>query len=148
MCRLIRAEALPSDEVEVKLTGKALDRLSRARREGETISDVVLRLSAATLEGLQRRGEQEVVTSEGRKLLLSIDQDKCLGAMSCVTLAPTVFAYDSTPKGHWRKKSEPLGMMDVEEGEVDGETMYHAAESCPYKAIVVKDAATGEIIFS
>jgi len=139
---------VPSGEVEVKLTGKALDRLSRARREGETISDVVLRLSAATLEGLQRRGEQEVITSDGKKVTMSIDQDKCLGAMSCVTLAPTVFAYDSSQKGHWRKKSEPLGMIDVGEGEVHSETLYHAAESCPYRAIKLKDSTTGEIVFS
>ncbi|MDV3244044.1 MAG: ferredoxin [Nitrososphaerales archaeon] len=134
-------------EQEIKINDKAFNRLSRARREGETLSDVIIRLSAATLEGLQRRGEQEIVTSDGRKLTVSIAQDKCLGAMSCVTLAPAVFAYDTTEKGLWRRHDEPLGMKEVEEGEVGSEAISLAAESCPYQAIKVRDAETGEVLF-
>ena len=138
---------MSGEERELRINGKAFERLSRAKREGETYSDVIVRLSAATLEGLQRRGEQEVVTSDGLRLTLSIDQDKCLGAMSCVTLAPSVFAYDISQQGQWRKRSEPLGMMDVAEGEVDSDTLTRAAQSCPYQAITVKDAETGEVLF-
>jgi len=137
---------MPAEDTEIRISSRAFDRISRARREGETLSDVIVRLSAATLEGLQRRGEMEVVTSEGKKLVISIDQDKCLGAMSCVTLAPTVFSYDKTESGVWRRKAEPLGMMEVEKGEVNGEALQLAAESCPYKAIILKDAETGEPI--
>jgi ferredoxin len=135
---------MPAEDTEIHISNRAFDRISRARREGETLSDVIIRLSAATLEGLQRRGEMEVVTSEGKKLVISIDQDKCLGAMSCVTLAPSVFAYDKTEAGLWRRNAEPLGMMEVEKGEVSSETLHLAAESCPYKAIFLKDAETGE----
>ena len=138
---------MSGEERELRINGKAFERLSRAKREGESYSDVIIRLSAATLEGLQRRGEKEVVTSDGLRLTLSIDQDKCLGAMSCVTLAPSVFSYDVSQAGPWRKRSEPLGMMDVEEGEVDSDTLSRAAQSCPYQAIIVKDAETGEILF-
>jgi ferredoxin/predicted CopG family antitoxin len=134
------------EDVAINVSSKAFSRLSNARREGETLSDVILRLSESTLEGLQRRGEVEVATSDGRRLIVSIDQDKCLGAMSCVTMAPSVFAYDNTSAGVWRKKSEPLGMREVEAGTVDSETLELAAESCPYRAIRVKDAATGEEI--
>ncbi len=134
-------------EQEIKINDRAFNRLSRARREGETLSDVIIRLSAATLEGLQRRGEQQIVTSDGRKLVVSIAQDKCLGAMSCVTLAPAVFAYDTTEKGLWRRHDEPLGMKEVEEGEVGSEAISLAAESCPYEAIKVRDAETGEVLF-
>ena len=134
-------------EKDVKLSEKAFARLDRARREGETYSDVILRLTLATLDGLQRRGEQQVVTSDGRELTLSIDQAKCLGAMSCVTMAPAVFAYDDTTKGHWRKQSEPLAMMEVDAGQVDSETLRLAAESCPYRSITVRDSASGEELF-
>ena len=137
---------MPAGDTEIRISNRAFDRISRARREGESLSDVIIRLSAATLEGLQRRGEMEVVTTEGKKLVISIDQDKCLGAMSCVTLAPTVFSYDKTEAGVWRRRAEPLGMMEVEKGAVSGETLQLAAESCPYKAIILKDAETGEPI--
>jgi len=139
--------SMPEEEIEIRVSGKAFNRLSRARKEGETISDVIIRLSAATLEGLQRRGEKEVVTSDGRKLILSIDQDKCLGAMSCVAMAPSIFSYDVTQEGLWRRRGEPLGMKDTDEGEVDSDTLHLSAQSCPYKAIVLKDAVTGEILF-
>jgi ferredoxin len=134
------------EDITIKVNSKAFSRLSNARRNEETLSDVILRLSESALEGLQRRGEQEVTTSDGRRLIISIDQDKCLGAMSCVTMAPSVFAYDTTTAGTWRKKSEPLGMREVEEGTVGSETLELAAESCPYRAIRVKDAVTGEDI--
>ncbi|MDV3277359.1 MAG: ferredoxin [Nitrososphaerales archaeon] len=138
---------MSGEEREIRVSGKAFQRLSRAKREGEDFSDVIIRLSAATLEGLQRRGEQEVLTSDGRRLILSIDQDKCLGAMSCVSEAPSVFSYDTTQQGHWRKHAEPLGMKEVGEGEVNSETLSRAAESCPYQAIKMRDAETGEVLF-
>ncbi len=136
-----------SEDTEIRVNSRAFSRLTRARRTGETLSDVILRLSDSTFEGLQRRGEQEIVTSDGQKLIIGIDQEKCLGAMSCVTMAPSVFAYDDTSKGMWRRQHEPLGMHEVEEGEVNSETLKLAAESCPYQAIRIRDAATGEEIF-
>ncbi|MDV3293300.1 MAG: ferredoxin [Nitrososphaerales archaeon] len=135
------------EDTEIRVNSRAHSRLTRARRTGETLSDVILRLSDSTLEGLQRRGEQEIVTSDGRKLMISIDQEKCLGAMSCVTMAPLIFAYDDTTRGLWRKQHEPLGMHEVEEGEVGSEALALAAESCPYQAIRIRDASTGEEIF-
>ena len=136
---------MAQDGTEIRINNRAFDRLTRARREGETLSDVIIRLSAATLEGLQRRGEMEATTSDGRKLIVSIDQVKCLGAMSCVTLAPKVFSYDVSEEGHWRKRAEPLGMMEPEEGEIDSTSLLRAADSCPYRAIIIKDAETGKI---
>ncbi len=138
---------MPDEEMAIRINGKAFDRLSKARKEGETLSDVIIRLSAATLEGLQRRGEKEVATSDGKRLILTIEQDKCLGAMSCVSMAPSVFEYDITQRGLWRKQGEPLGMKNLDEEEVDSDTLRLAAESCPYQAIILKDALTGEIIF-
>jgi ferredoxin/predicted CopG family antitoxin len=142
------AKRAQDEDVTIKINGKAFSRLSNAKRTGETLSDVILRLSESTLEGLQRRGEMNVVTSDGKNLVVSIDQDKCLGAMSCVTMASSVFAYDDTTAGLWRKRAEPLGMREVEEGSVDSETLRLAAESCPYRAIRITDASTGEDIVS
>ena len=107
---------------------------------------MIIRLTSTTLEGLQRRGEKEIVTSDDRILSVSVDQGKCLGAMSCVALAPEVFALDVSQLGLRRKRDEPLGMRDVMKGEVDSETVIRAAQSCPYQAIHLKDAATGEEI--
>lgn len=135
------------EETAIPITKKALDRLARAKREGEDYSDVIIRLSSTAIESLQRRGEKEIATSDGRRLVMSVQQDKCLGAMSCVAVAPSVFAIDTSQLGLGRRHDEPLAMLDVEEGEVDSETLFRAAESCPYGAICLKDAKTGEIIF-
>jgi len=138
---------MPDEGTEIRVNDKAFNRLSRARKEGETLSDVIIRLSEGTLEGLQRRGEKMVVTSDSKKMTLAVDQDKCLGAMSCVAMAPSIFSYDVTQEGQWRKQGEPLGMRDADEGAVDSDTLHLAAQSCPYKAITLKDSSTGEIIF-
>jgi ferredoxin len=142
-----KVHQMSNEETSVRISKKAFDRLARARREGESYSDVIVRLSSATIDALQRRGEKEIVTSDGRRLTLRVQQDKCLGAMSCVAVAPSVFAIDTSQLGLGRVHEEPLGMRDVEEGVVDSESLLRAAESCPYGAICVKDSTTGEEVF-
>ncbi len=134
-----------TEERSVPVNQRAYDKLSRARRKDESYSDVIIRLTSATLEGLQRRGEKEIVTSDGRKLSVEVEQDMCTGAMSCVSIAPAVFALDVSQLGLTRKRDEPLGMKDVMEGEVDGDTLIRAAQSCPYRAIRLKDMETGQV---
>ncbi|HXW36942.1 MAG TPA: ferredoxin [Nitrososphaerales archaeon] len=131
-------------EVDVKVSRLAYARLSKARKQGENYSDVVLRLISSTLDGLQRRGEMLVQTSDGRDLVVMVDQDKCLGAMSCVAVLPEMFAFDTSMQGSWRRSGEPLGMREVPEGELDSEALLRAAQSCPYQAIRIKDNKTGE----
>jgi ferredoxin/predicted CopG family antitoxin len=131
-------------EQTVSLSQKAYDLLERAKKKGETISDVVVRLSETKIAGLQRRGEKEIMTSDGRRLIVRVDQDKCAGAESCVQAAPLVFALDPTELGGFRRGAQPLGMREVEEKSVDSETIILAAKSCPYHAIYVKDAETEE----
>lgn len=135
-----------SEERSVPVSERAYERLTWAKKEGESYSEVIIRLTATTLEGLQRRGEKEIVTSDGKRLNVSVEQSKCLGAMSCVGLAPEVFAIDVSQLGLTRKRDEPLGMRDVMEGEVDSDVLVRAAQSCPYQAIHVRDAETGEEI--
>jgi ferredoxin len=131
-------------ELAISVNQKAYDRLLKAKKKGESLSDVIIRLSEAKVTALQRRGEKEIVTSDSRKLVVEIDQDKCAGAESCVSVAPAVFALDLTELGGFRRGGEPLGMREVEERTVDSDTIITAAKSCPYHAIYVKDVETGE----
>lgn len=130
-----------SEEKTISLNSKAFDKLTWAKKKDESYSDVIVRLVSTKLDGLQRRGEKEIVTSDNNRLILSVDQSLCMGAESCVSLAPEVFALDAS-----RINQGPLGMRDVMDREVPSEKILAAAQTCPYKAIKVKDAETGEQI--
>lgn len=134
---------MPEEERRVTLSDKVYQRLMRAKQEGEDIDDVIMRLTSTKLFGLQRRGEEEILTSDGVSLSVSVDQDLCMGAESCVGLAPEVFSLDEKQLGR-RTSTEPLGMIEVEEGTVDSEKIIRAAKSCPYQAIRVRDTKTND----
>ena len=104
---------------------------------------MILRLTSTKLFGLRRRGEEEILTSDDKRLSVSVDQDLCMGAESCVTLAPEVFSLDETQLGR-RKSTEPLGMIEVEAGTVGSDAIIRAARSCPYQAIRLRDTRSGE----
>ncbi len=129
-----------NEDTSISIDALAYKKLNWAMKSGETYSDVILRLISTKLDGLQRRGEKEVVTTDNRRLDLNIDKNKCLGAESCSALAPMVFALDLS---HF-KDGAPLAMKDIMDRTVDTETIVRAAISCPYKAIMVKDAESGE----
>ena len=129
---------------QVSLNDKAYDRLNKAKRKGESFSDVVIRLSETKVTALQRRGEMAIATSDNRTLALEIDQERCVGAESCVLIAPDVFALDPTELGGFRRGASPLGMREVDANTVDSEKLVMAARSCPYHAIHLTDTRTGE----
>ncbi len=133
-----------AEEKTVALNEKAHSMLRKAKKEGESYSDVVIRLASAKISSLQKRGENEIVCSDDKRLVVKVDQDLCVGAESCVTLAPEVFSLDVSQLGGPRWDTEPLGMREVEERTVDSERIIRAAKSCPYRAITVRDARTGE----
>ena len=135
--------AASTEERSIVLTDRVYQKLLRAKGEHESISDVILRLTSTKLFGLRRRGEEKIVTSDGMTLSVSVDQDLCLGAESCVSLAPEVFSLDESQLGR-RTGTEPLGMMEVEEGTVDSERIIRAGKSCPYKAIRIRDTKTDD----
>ena len=128
------------------LNEKAHSMLRKAKKVGESFSDVVIRLSSAKIAGLQKRGENEIITSDERKLIVTVNQDVCVGAESCVTLAPEVFSLDESQLGGHRWDTEPLGMKEVQEKTMESERIILAAKSCPYQAIMVCDAKSGEQI--
>jgi len=129
---------------QIIINDKAYDRLSKAKKKGESYSDVIVRLSEAKVTALQRRGEMEIATSDNRKLVVEVDQDKCVGAESCVSSAPDIFALDASELGWFRRDATPLGMREVEERSIGSEQVITAAKSCPYHAIFVRDAETGD----
>jgi ferredoxin len=110
----------------------------------------VIAVIAATAKILRWRGELRSsgwwtgVVVEGVKLDVGVDHELCMGASSCVTLAPEIFRLD------WSKKKSmfdpaPLETTGVES--VDPERVFKAAQSCPYRAIFLQNAATGERVF-
>jgi ferredoxin/predicted CopG family antitoxin len=132
-----------AEERRVTLSERVYQRLTRAMGEGESIDDVIMRLTSTKLFGLQRRGDEEILTSDDKTLSVGVDQDLCMGAESCVAIAPEVFSLDESQLGR-RTSTEPLGMIDVEAGTVESDRIIRAAKSCPYKAIHVRDKKTGD----
>ncbi|MDO8425259.1 MAG: ferredoxin [bacterium] len=60
-----------------------------------------------------------------------VDRDLCIGAASCVTIAPDVFFLDDENKAVLLPKSDSAW--------ADYETVLMAAQSCPTKAIFLYD---------
>jgi len=122
-------------------TLKAVKR-AQLTKSGESLDEAAERLILTSRDAYQREGEMKVVTKEGRKVGVKIDQDLCTAYQSCEYALPEVFKLVSLRRGE-----APLGMMGVEPGKVDMESLHRAAESCPNKAILLKDLSTGEEIF-
>jgi ferredoxin len=125
----------------VDLTDKAYRMLVNAKRPGETLSDTIVRNPDIRKANLQKRGEVEITTVEGKKLKAGIVEDLCLGTGFCAVLAPEHFSLERGQIG-----KEPLGIADSDEKLVDFDRLKRAAESCPWRAIYLKDAETGDFL--
>ena len=64
-----------------------------------------------------------------RKLTMRIDQDLCIGAATCIALAPKAWALDDQAKAI---------ILDTAEEETD-EALLEAAKGCPVMAIIITD---------
>jgi len=71
-----------------------------------------------------------------RNYSIQVDRSLCIGAATCVALAPKGFTLDN------EAKSTLLDSLDLE----SDETIIHAAKSCPVGAISVVDTTTGKQI--
>jgi len=71
-----------------------------------------------------------------RKLTMRIDRNLCIGAATCVALAPRAWALDNEAKAI---------ILDTA-GEESDETLIEAAKGCPVMAIFITDD-TGKQIF-
>lgn len=65
-----------------------------------------------------------------------VDRNLCIGAGTCVAVAPKVFALDNEAKA----------IVLPTAGETDDNTILEAARSCPVAAIIVTDE-TGKQVF-
>lgn len=66
---------------------------------------------------------------------VTVDQDLCIGAATCVAIAPTVYQLNDEGKAY---------ILDPDS--VDDDVMMQAAKSCPVNAIIIKDK-NGNIIW-
>jgi len=81
---------------------------------------------------------------EGRKVAVEVEWGLCMGSESCTELAPGIFRLD------WSKKKSVFDPAPLEMGEDDtarAEDIFRAAQSCPYRAIALRDQETGEKLF-
>ncbi len=70
------------------------------------------------------------------KYLVEVIRDKCIGAASCVAIAPKVFELDE----------QNIAKILAQDGE-DDDTKLLAAQSCPTAAIIVTDTSSGKQVW-
>jgi ferredoxin len=72
-----------------------------------------------------------------RKYTMRIDRSLCIGAATCVALAPKAWELDDEAKAI---------IMDSADQESD-DSLLNAAKGCPVAAIIITDNETGEQVF-
>lgn len=70
------------------------------------------------------------------KYQVEVIREKCIGAASCVAIAPEVFKMDE----------EEIAVIISQDGN-DDETKLLSAQSCPTAAIIVTNRETGEQVW-
>jgi len=70
-----------------------------------------------------------------RNLKFHVDRDLCIGAATCVAIAPNTFIMDSEAKAI---------ILDTAESDPD-ESIIDAARGCPTAAIIIEDTAGNQI---
>lgn len=70
---------------------------------------------------------------------VKVDRDLCIGAASCVAVAPNTFDLDGEGKAVIKRKdgtttSDFVGYSDIEDTEVN---ILNAAKSCPVNAVII-----------
>lgn len=70
---------------------------------------------------------------------VKVDRDLCIGAASCVAIAPKTFELDSEGKAVIKKKDGSMTSVFVNYSDIDDEetNIMHAAKSCPVNAIII-----------
>jgi ferredoxin len=71
------------------------------------------------------------VSRKIRSLTMKIDRNLCIGAATCIAIAPKAWALDNEAKAI---------ILDTAQDETD-ETLLAAAKGCPVAAIILTDAS-------
>ena len=80
-----------------------------------------------------------------RNIDVNIEKESCMGVGSCVSIAPQVFKIDEASLKSSFMAYAPLEVLDKKGA--SNQTILEAAQSCPYKAIIVEDKDSNEQIF-
>lgn len=79
------------------------------------------------------------------KLTITVDPDLCIGAASCVTIAPETFQLNDENKAvvfdHGTEPGERVYHRVIEVTDAEKENIIMAAQSCPTLAITINDEA-------
>lgn len=74
-------------------------------------------------------GPMTLTTNDGKKITVHVDRNLCIGAATCIAVAPKMFELDNEAKAVLLETS----------GEENNQTVIDAAKSCPVAAIFIKD---------
>ena len=80
-------------------------------------------------------GPRKFTTKDGKTIELKVDRSLCIGAATCVVLAPQAFELDNENKAVIKETA----------GEEDYQKIIEAAKGCPVLAIIVKDKDGNQI---
>lgn len=85
---------------------------------------------------VQQNRQGAVQTTKGGSYTVKVIRDKCIGAASCVAVAPATFKMDEENKA----------VVIAQKMDAD-DNLLLAAQSCPTAAVVVIDDKTGEQVW-
>ena len=72
-------------------------------------------------------------------LKVKVDRELCIGAASCIAVAPNTFELDSEGKAVIKKKDGSMTSDYVNYADINDEetNILHSAKSCPTNAIII-----------
>ena len=97
------------------------------------------------------RGMEDPPINPKKKIArIEVDRDLCIGAQSCVVVAPNVFQLDAENKAVILKSkgdpdSGPTTREELSSTTIDDDTLLLAAQSCPTLAIKLFDEEGNQI---
>ena len=80
-------------------------------------------------------GSKKITTTDGKIVAVYVDRNLCIGAATCVAVAPKMFALDNEAKAI---------ILDTA-GEESYQATMDAAKSCPVAAIIIEDEAGNKV---
>lgn len=81
---------------------------------------------------------------QDRRVKVRTDWELCMGAGSCTELAPGTFKLDWSRK---KSRFDPAPLEVLDDRTTKAEEMFRAAQSCPYRAIILEDLDSGDRLF-